>query len=67
MSSLTQLNRKKCSCCKGLKPLTEFSKNRSTPDGLAYYCRPCNQEKQRQWKHDNPELADKYRGRVRMS
>jgi len=45
--------------------LGEFSKNRQTADGLAYYSKPCNREKQRQWKESNPVLADKYRGRVR--
>lgn len=33
---------KKCSKCKEKKHLGEFQKNRSTTDGLAFYCKPCS-------------------------
>ena len=32
---------KKCSKCGVEKPVEEFGKNRSTKDGLSFYCRPC--------------------------
>lgn len=33
---------KQCTKCKEEKPLTEFSKNKSTPDGLQYHCKECH-------------------------
>lgn len=36
-------------------PTTMFSPDRSRPDGLAPYCRPCAAVKQREWKARNPE------------
>lgn len=35
---------KHCSHCKQSKPLTEFSRNRSCPDGYAYQCKRCKNE-----------------------
>ena len=32
---------KKCGKCKTVKAVTEFTKNRSTKDGLRYECKPC--------------------------
>jgi hypothetical protein len=32
---------KKCSCCKELKPVSEFPPNRSKKDGLQTECREC--------------------------
>lgn len=33
---------KRCCICKQSKPLDEFGKNRSRPDGLAKQCKPCH-------------------------
>lgn len=33
---------KKCSCCKKLKPESEFCKNKSMKDGLQNTCRECH-------------------------
>ncbi len=33
---------KRCSCCRELKPESEFQKNTKTKDGLQYCCRECN-------------------------
>ena len=44
-----------CSACQKPKPKSEFGKNRQTPDGLMYYCRPCASAKQRQFRKTNPE------------
>lgn len=49
------MSKKQCSKCRDWLPLSQFSKNSQTPDGLAYYCRLCNAEKQREWKNDHPE------------
>lgn len=35
---------KRCPTCAEWKPLTEFYKNRSMPDGLNQYCKPCWKE-----------------------
>ena len=32
---------KYCSRCDTDKPVSEFSKNKNTKDGLAYYCKTC--------------------------
>lgn len=49
--------KKQCSHpeCREWLPLSQFSKNSQTPDGLAYYCRSCNAKKQREWKQEHPE------------
>ena len=60
---------KTCSCCRQTKPVSEFGKNRQTPDGLMYYCRTCASEKQRQFRVVNPESAkaskEKYLAKIR--
>jgi len=50
---------KRCSCCKESKPLTEFSKLASRPDGLHYYCRECKRSKAKDWKSNNRERVNK--------
>lgn len=35
------LKAKACQRCREMKPVADFTKNRSRPDGLAHYCRPC--------------------------
>jgi formate dehydrogenase maturation protein FdhE len=36
------LETKTCPACKITKPLSDFVKNRSRPNGYGSYCRPCN-------------------------
>lgn len=31
-----------CPRCRELKPITDFPRNRSKPDGRGAYCKPCN-------------------------
>lgn len=38
---VTEIIPKRCSQCKQNKPLSEFSKNRSTKDGLQDWCKSC--------------------------
>jgi len=47
--------KKRCTCCRRLKSVDDFSANAQNPDGLAYYCRKCNAAKQRAWKQANPK------------
>lgn len=35
---------KRCSCCKKLKPESEFYKNKHNKDGLHTYCKACSNE-----------------------
>jgi len=55
--------RKRCSCpdCEQggrPQPLTNFGINNSSPDGYHWYCKACNNAKQKKWKEAN---ADKVR------
>lgn len=63
------MTEKTCSSCGGTKPVSEFGKNRQTPDGLMYYCRTCAAEKQREYRKNNPDAAmeskRKYLAKVR--
>ena len=60
---------KTCSCCHQPKPVSEFGKNRQTPDGLMYYCRTCAAGKQREFRTNNPESTktskQKYLSKIR--
>lgn len=38
---------KKCSTCTITKPVTEFNKKSSTPDGYERYCKECHRERNR--------------------
>lgn len=46
---------KRCSRCKESKPLSEFTKNRKSKDGLGAYCRPCATAKRNEWREKHPE------------
>lgn len=35
---------KRCSTCREVKPVADFSKNRAQPDGLHNECKACNAE-----------------------
>jgi hypothetical protein len=39
------ITEKRCRGCAGVKPADEFWRNRSKPDGLQDYCKPCHREK----------------------
>lgn len=61
---------KVCSCCKESLPPHAFGSNRSTPDGLMYYCKVCAAKKQKQFRKDNPEKVraarEKYLDSLRL-
>lgn len=44
---------KQCSKCGETKPLSEFNKFSRSPDGLAYWCRPCHSLYVRNWELDH--------------
>lgn len=49
-----KMETKKCSKCKKIKPITEFTKNKASADGLKYKCRKCSQKDFNAWKDKNP-------------
>lgn len=38
---MPQVEKKKCKRCNQTKPLTDFSKNKRSPDGKDFYCKAC--------------------------
>lgn len=47
---------KQCYRCKERKPFAEFNANRHRKDGLNTYCRPCSNEKLRQWNSQSDKM-----------
>lgn len=39
---MEEIETKKCSKCWSIKPITEFYKNRCSPDGLQWWCKSCS-------------------------
>lgn len=60
---------KKCSCCKVIKPLVEFCKNKREKDGLNITCKLCVKVRGQKYREANGEsirkAAAKYRGENR--
>lgn len=54
------LHQKVCSLCLLPKHLSEFTKRRASPDGLAYICRSCNADKAERWRQENPGAHAKW-------
>lgn len=55
---------KKCPDCSfknGPLPTSRFGKNSNNPDGLATYCKECNNRRQREWKKNNPNKVSQWR------
>jgi hypothetical protein len=52
---------KTCSCCKLPKDIGEFGRNIRSPDGRHWYCRACNNKKQREWKKANVDKVKRWR------
>lgn len=38
------MEKKRCSCCNHLRPVTAFNKKASSPDGLQSYCKKCQHD-----------------------
>lgn len=51
---------KKCSKCKQMKYLADFSKNRTKPDGLRDACKRCDYERHNAWRLKNKEHVREY-------
>jgi 5-methylcytosine-specific restriction endonuclease McrA len=61
---------KTCSSCETLKPVDDFHRNRSCPDGRAYSCKACVRPKLKantaRWKENNRPAALAQRARYRV-
>lgn len=55
-----------CPKCGERKPITDFARNRSRPDGRAAYCRPCHTARQREY-YATPEGKAAVRAAQRRS
>lgn len=61
-----------CARCRKMLPVESFQPNRSRPNGVDSYCKPCGaslrstryrpriREQQRRWRHSNPDRAAEY-------
>ena len=58
------MNSKICSRCKITKPICDFTKNKSNPDGLNYYCTGCKSELYYEYKKKYPERIKQYISRA---
>jgi hypothetical protein len=60
---------KVCGCCKVSKPHTSefFNRNASTPTGLAYSCKPCQQEASNRWRDKNRAAYNKGQARRNLA
>lgn len=58
---------KTCNVCKQQKPLDEFHRSSSSPDGRQYRCKPCAIAAARQRAKDNPEAAREADRRYRQT
>lgn len=49
------MRKKKCTICKQPKPIKDFNKKKSSPDGYQPHCRECNRKASRKYYHSNRE------------
>lgn len=52
---------KQCTCCKEVKPLSEFSKEKARKDGHQSQCKECTKEYQKEYNKANADKMKEYR------
>ena len=52
---------KRCSRCKNIKKIEEFTSNKRSLSGFSYYCIECTKIKRRLWKEKHPNIIRKHR------
>lgn len=57
---------KTCKHCGVSKPISEFHRNRTLPDGHYNTCKPCTNQRAVEWKRAHPELVTAQRRRDRV-
>jgi hypothetical protein len=50
---------KRCSSCKGWKPVYRFDRNKGRPDGMSHECRACRAERRERGRLDRPPKEPK--------
>ena len=51
---------KKCSKCNRILPISEFSKNKTTKDGLQNWCKECKNKYNQTYEQTNKEYYNQY-------
>lgn len=57
---------KRCTRCSSELPLTEFNRDKSRPDGLFPWCKPCHRAHSKAWRSSHPAEAREL-GRARSA
>ena len=52
---------KECTCCHEIKPISEFSKDKSKTDGLVTKCKECNKKSSKQYYENNAEKVKEHK------
>ena len=55
-NNTTPIQSKVCIKCNQIKPLTEYTKNKSTSDGLESYCKSCKSIINKQYRENNRQI-----------
>jgi len=58
--AIVSLNRKKCSCCKEIKNLSDFYGKSTTKDKLCSYCKVCDLARSKAYREKNKEKLKEY-------
>ena len=56
------MSTKYCYSCKETKPVTQFSKNKSTKDGCSHHCKPCETMRRRKTRDRKIVFSLDYKG-----
>lgn len=54
-----------CNVCRSELPLTDFYRDKSKPNGIAYTCKKCSRKRQLQWQRDNRDRLNAKNARHR--
>ena len=55
-----KIDKKVCCICKKELPITEYYKNKSSKDGLQYFCKACSRINTKKYQTDNPDKIKAY-------
>ena len=56
---------KTCPRCKEFKPRSDYFKSKDTVHGMGVYCKPCTQQRHKEYMHTRPDLMAKVANRAR--
>ena len=52
---------KECTCCREIKPVSEFHKCEKSKDGLFAQCKKCRNKNNKKYRQENPDYFKKYK------